>query len=76
MPVALLPLNQLLLDQVAAQPFGNAVAVCIQLDVDLATLVQLVAFVRLYCRVIGIQPKLCKRLAVVPRIVAGLAYIG
>jgi hypothetical protein len=76
MPVALLPLDQLLLDQVAAQPFGNAVAVCIQLDVDLATLVQLVAFVRLDACVVGIQPKLGQRLAVIPRIVAGLAYVG
>ena len=76
MPVAFLPLNELLLDHVAAQPFGNAVTVRVELDVDLAALVQLMAFVRLYCRVIGIQPKLCKRLAVVPRIVAGLANIG
>jgi hypothetical protein len=76
MPVALLPLDQLLLDQVAAQPFGNAVAVCIQLDVDLATLVQLVAFVRLDACVVGIQPKLGQRLAVIPRIVARLTYVG
>jgi len=76
MPVALLPLNKLLLDHVAAQPFGDAVAVRIELDVDLAALVQLVAFVRLYSRVIGIQAKLGQCLAVVPRIVARLAYVG
>ena len=71
MPVTLLVADQLLFHHVAAQPFGNAIAVCVQTDIHLGAVVQFVGSVGdAYNVVLTVRTEQCQRLGIPAHVVA------